>query len=193
MEVYGGTGLPAEKVSSPGSFAIGRERTIDQDPAFGLRIVVDIAIRALSPAVNDPTTAVQMIDQVEAFVEVVARTEVDNRYALPGLDGAVRVVIPGRGWAEYLQLAVTEIRDYGATSTQVCRRLRALLDGLLATVPPDRQRRRTRRAVPARCGGGGGVPRSRRPRAGRGSDRQGIGGRMPAGSPPGPEDDRSAS
>ena len=117
----------------------------------------------------------------------------DDRYALPGRDGVVRVVIPGRGWAEYLELAVTEIRDYGATSTQVCRRLRALLDGLLATVPSDRRAAvrdelcRLDTAVEAAFPDP--VARARA----SGSDRQGIGGRMPAGSPPGPEDDRSAS
>jgi uncharacterized membrane protein len=52
-------------------------------------------------------------------------------YALRGCDEETRLVIPGRSWEDYLQLAVTEIREYGATSTQVCRRLRALLEALL--------------------------------------------------------------
>jgi uncharacterized membrane protein len=125
-----------------------------------------------------------VLDHIEAFVEFLARTELPGRYALPGPDGAVRVVIPGRGWAEYLQLAVTEIRDYGATSTQVCRRLRALLDGLLATVPADCQSAvrdelcRLDAAVEAAF-----PDPDARARAG-GSDRQGIGGadagRVPA-------------
>ncbi|MET7985714.1 MULTISPECIES: DUF2254 family protein [unclassified Streptomyces] len=49
--------------------------------------------------------------------------------------GRPRVVLPGRPWENYLELAVTEIRDFGATSVQVCRRLRALLEGLLAAMP----------------------------------------------------------
>lgn len=56
-------------------FALGRERTIDQDPAFAMRILVDIAIRALSPAVNDPTTAVQVLDYIEGLLLVVGRHE----------------------------------------------------------------------------------------------------------------------
>ena len=143
-------------------FALGRERTIEQDPAFALRILVDIAIKALSPAVNDPTTAVQVLDHIEAFVEVVARAELHDQYALHGHDEAVRVVIPGRGWAEYLELAVTEIRDYGATSTQVCRRLRALLDAL--PQPP-----RPQPTCATSCADSGRWKRrsrSRRPRAG---------------------------
>jgi uncharacterized membrane protein len=161
-------------------YALGRERTIEQDPAFALRILVDIAIKALSPAVNDPTTAVQVLDHIEAFVEVVARTALPGRYALSDRRGVVRVVIPGRGWAEYLELAVTEIRDYGATSVQVCRRLRALLDGLLATVPHDCQSAvrdelcRLDAAVEAAFPDP--VVRSRASV----SDRQGIGGRVPA-------------
>jgi uncharacterized membrane protein len=62
-----------------------------------LRILVDVAVKALSPAVNDPTTAVQVLDHIEAFVEVVARTELHGWYALSDRDGAVRVVIRGDG------------------------------------------------------------------------------------------------
>jgi len=130
-----------------------------------------------------------MLDHIEAIVEVAARTELHTRYALSGRDGTVRVVLPGRGWADYLELAVTEIRDYGATSTQVCRRLRALLDGLLATVPPDRQSAvrdelcRLDAAVEAAF-----PDPAARSRA-SGSDRQGIGGSRPGqrmtGQPPG--------
>jgi uncharacterized membrane protein len=54
-------------------FALGRERTIEQDPAFALRILVDIAIRALSPAVNDPTTAVQVLNYIEDLLLVIGR------------------------------------------------------------------------------------------------------------------------
>ena len=188
VEVHGAA-LPAGGKQLRGLFALGRERTIEQDPAFALRILVDIAVKALSPAINDPTTAVQVLDHIEAFVEVAARTELHNRYALSGRDGTVRVVLPGRGWADYLELAVTEIRDYGATSTQVCRRLRALLDGLLATVPPTRQSAvrdelcRLDAAVEAAFPDP--VARSRA----SGSDRQGIGGSRPGqrmtGHPPG--------
>jgi uncharacterized membrane protein len=187
LEVHGAA-LPDGGKQLRGLFALGRERTIEQDPAFALRILVDIAVKALSPAVNDPTTAVQVLDHIEAFVVVLSRSELHGRYAVCGRDGGVRVVIPGRGWAEYLELAVTEIRDYGATSTQVCRRLRALLDGLLATVPPDRQAAvrdelcRLDAAVKAAFPDP--VARSRA----TGSDRQGIGGRIATGSPVSPGD-----
>ena len=185
VEVYGAA-LPAGEQQLRGLFALGQERTIEQDPAFALRILVDIAIKALSPAVNDPTTAVQVLDHIEAFVVVLSRTELRRRYVLCGRDGVVRVMIPGRDWAEYLELAVTEIRDYGATSAQVCRRLRALLDGLLATVPSDRraavQDELCRLDTAVEAAFPDPVARSLAIR----SDRQGIGGRISTGLPEGP-------
>ncbi|MEU7907632.1 DUF2254 domain-containing protein [Actinoplanes sp. NPDC049118] len=124
IEVYGGDRATVDPARLLGWVAVGRERTIDQDPAFALRILVDIAIRALSPAVNDPTTAVQTIDYVEELLRALARAQAAGP-APPGL-----LTVPGPGWEEYVALAITEIRGYGATSAQVCRRLRALLEDL---------------------------------------------------------------
>ena len=117
-------------------FALGRERTIEQDPAFALRILVDIAIRALSPAVNDPTTAVQVLDYIEDLLLEIGRREPLGHAVLRDGHGRARVVIPVRRWEQYLDLGVTEIRQYGATSVQVARRLRALLEELRGGVAP---------------------------------------------------------
>ncbi|GJF31377.1 hypothetical protein KNE206_40770 [Kitasatospora sp. NE20-6] len=134
VEVRGGASVP-DRREVAGLLALGAERTIEQDPAFALRILVDIAIRALSPAVNDPTTAVQVLNHVEAFLHAVGRVGLRGRYVLGDGGGRPRLVVPGRAWEDYLQLAVTEIRDYGAGSVQVCRRLRAMLEGLLESLP----------------------------------------------------------
>jgi uncharacterized membrane protein len=176
VEVHG-TALPAGGRQLRGLFALGRERTIEQDPAFALRILVDVAIKALSPAINDPTTAVQVLDHIETFVETVAHAELSDRYALPGPDGTPRVLVPGRGWPDYLQLAVTEIREYGASSTQVCRRLRALLDALLATVPPDRRPAVQDELCRLDAALVAAFPDPAARARAAGSDRQGIGGR----------------
>jgi uncharacterized membrane protein len=136
VQVYGTARVPDER-RLRAMVALGRERTIEQDPAFALRILVDIAIRALSPAVNDPTTATQVIDYVQDLVEAVGRADVDAPWELRDREGRIRVVLPSRGWEAYLQLSVIEIRDYGATSPQVCRRLRAMLYDLLDTVRSD--------------------------------------------------------
>lgn len=135
VEIHGGTSTPDhERVT--GLIALGPERTIEQDPAFAVRVLVDIAIRALSPAVNDPTTAVQVLNHIESFLTRIGQSPLPDRHVLAGDDGRPRLVLRGRTWEDYLQLAVSEIRDYGATSTQVCRRLRALFDGLLDSLPP---------------------------------------------------------
>ncbi|MFE2022363.1 DUF2254 domain-containing protein [Streptomyces sp. NPDC059499] len=135
VEVHGGTSTPDDERVT-GLIALGPERTIEQDPAFAVRVLVDIAIRALSPAVNDPTTAVQVLNHIESFLTRIGQAPLSDRHVLAGDDGRPRIVLRGRTWEEYLQLAVSEIRDYGATSTQVCRRLRALFDGLLDSLPP---------------------------------------------------------
>ncbi|MER6119987.1 DUF2254 family protein [Streptomyces sp. NPDC001743] len=135
VEVHGGSSPPDDRRVT-GLIALGPERTIEQDPAFALRVLVDIAIRALSPAVNDPTTAVQVINHIESFLTVVGRAPFPGQYALAGEDGRQRLKLRGRAWEDYLRLAVCEIRDYGSTSVQVCRRLWALLEALLESLPP---------------------------------------------------------
>ena len=129
LEVHGTAAFPrvaAHRLA--GRIALGTERTIEQDPAFALRILVDIAIRALSPAVNDPTTAVQVINHLEDTMALIGST--------PGLDGRweyrddgdmLRLVMPAHRFDDLVGLAFTEIRDYGRTSIQVLRRLRAAL------------------------------------------------------------------
>jgi uncharacterized membrane protein len=118
--------------------ALGNERTIDQDPAFGVRIMVDIANMALSPAVNDPTTAVQIIDHLGESLRVIGSADLAAAGKARGEIHA-RVIVPTQSWDEILTLAVTEIRTYGAASIQVNRRLRAMLETLEASVPAVRK------------------------------------------------------
>jgi uncharacterized membrane protein len=99
---------------------------------------VDIAIRALSPAVNDPTTAVQALDQIEDLLRRLARRELDAGRAYDA-GKRLRLVFPTPSWEDYLSLAFDEIRQFGATSVQVTRRLRAVLLGLAEAAPPDRR------------------------------------------------------
>jgi len=110
-------------------FVLARQRTVDQDPAFVLRMLVDIAIRALSPAVNDPTTAVQVLDRVETLL-----VELAGRHPGPSIvvddDGRARARVTAPRWSAYVELGLMEIRRYGADSPQVARRLTALYDRL---------------------------------------------------------------
>ena len=116
---------------------VADERTIEQDPAFAIRIVVDTAIRALSPAVNDPTTAVQALDVLEVLVRELAARDLEASLARDA-SGTLRLVWRSPGWDDLLDLAFDEIRGYGASSLQVCRRLRAVLEDLLAATPASR-------------------------------------------------------
>jgi uncharacterized membrane protein len=128
---------PAER-ELRGLIALGNERTIEQDPAFALRILVDIAIRALSPAVNDPTTAVQVINYLEDLLTAIGTTPgLHGRWELRDAGGGLRVVIPAHRWEDFLALGITEIREYGTHAIQVVRRLRAALEALRANVLPD--------------------------------------------------------
>ena len=112
---------------------LARQRTMDQDPAFAMRMFVDIAIRGLSPAVNDPTTAVQSLDRIETLL-----VDLHGRLPSGGLvldvEGNARGSFPVPTWREYFDLALIEIRHYGAGSAQVVRRLRALHVHLLEVV-----------------------------------------------------------
>jgi uncharacterized membrane protein len=108
---------------------LGMERTYEQDPKYPIRLLVDIAIKALSPAINDPTTAVQAIDQIEDLLRRLGRLELDTGYARDA-NGALRLIFPMPTWEDYLSLAFDEIRQYGAGSVQVMRRLRSALVGV---------------------------------------------------------------
>ena len=138
IRVYG-----AERVSATdehrlrGMIALGDERTIEQDPAFAIRIMVDIAIRALSPAVNDPTTAVQVIDHLGETLRRIGTTDLAVKVGHSGGARDPGIVIRHRRWDDFMALGITEIRQYGATSIQVMRRLRAMLEELREEVLPE--------------------------------------------------------
>jgi uncharacterized membrane protein len=122
------------------------QRTFEQDPKYPIRLLVDIAIRALSPAINDPTTAVQAIDQIEDLLGRLGRRELESGYA-GDESGALRVVFPTPTWEDYLTLAFDEIRQYGATSVQVMRRLRSALFDLAEAVPVHERRLAVQRYI----------------------------------------------
>jgi uncharacterized membrane protein len=115
-----------------------RERTFEQDPKYALRLLVDIAIKALSPAINDPTTAVQALDHIEDLLRRLASRRLDVGEVRDG-DGALRLIVPTPRWEDFLMLAFDEIRFYGVSSLQAMRRLRTALFDLARIAPPDKQ------------------------------------------------------
>jgi uncharacterized membrane protein len=123
---------------------LGRERTFEQDPKYPIRLLVDIAVKALSPAINDPTTAVQTIDQLEDLLRRLGASQLDAGYA-PDENGVIRLVFPTPTWEDYLTLAFDEIRQFGSSSVQVMRRLRAALDALASWLPTEDRRQSVQR------------------------------------------------
>jgi uncharacterized membrane protein len=115
------------------------QRTFDQDPKYALRLLVDIAIKALSPAVNDPTTAVQALDEIEDLLRRIGTRYLDVGQVTDE-GGVLRLIFPAPTWEDFLSLAFDETRFYGATSLQVMRRLHAALYDLNRVVPPSRQK-----------------------------------------------------
>lgn len=132
LRVHGA--LPDADEALRAAVDIADERTTEQDPAFAIRIIVDTAIRALSPAVNDPTTAVQALDVLEIIVRELAERDLQAS-AARGPDGAVRLAWHSPSWPDLLDLAFDEIRLYGANSLQIARRLRAVLQDVRASTP----------------------------------------------------------
>jgi uncharacterized membrane protein len=138
IEIYGGAdGGPEAERKLRGMVGLGAERTIEQDPAFGIRIMVDIADLALSPAVNDPTTAVQVLDHLGDVLRLIGQTDLARSRWGAELGIRTGLVIPNRTWEDYLALGVTEIREYGGGGIQVMRRLRAMLEELREQVRPE--------------------------------------------------------
>jgi uncharacterized membrane protein len=136
FRVYGGkTDLTAGDLYS--SVAVGQERTPEQDPTFAFRIMVDIASKALSPAINDPTTAVLAIDQIHHLLRNVGGRCLDDE-RVRDASGQVRLIYRTPDWQDFVHLAVTEIRHFGSESIQIARRLRAMLDNLIQTLPEPR-------------------------------------------------------
>jgi uncharacterized membrane protein len=120
-----------------GAVAFGRERTIEQDPTFAFRIIVDIALKALSSAINDPTTAVLAIDQLHRLLRAVGRRHLHDEIVHDG-KGVPRVILQTPHWKDFVRLSCREIRLYGARNYQVARRLRAMLQNLIAVLPEVR-------------------------------------------------------
>jgi uncharacterized membrane protein len=136
FELYGGAvALGNQHLQT--RVAFGPERTLEQDPLFAFRIITDIALKALSPAINDPTTAVLALDQLNRLLRVVGSRRLRSD-TLADPSGTTRVVSRTPDWEDFVNVSCTEIRACGAANVQIARRLRAMLDSLMATLPARR-------------------------------------------------------
>jgi uncharacterized membrane protein len=134
VAVHGGDGPPEDAVR--GCIHLGRSRTMYQDPLYGIRQLVDVASQALSPAINQPTTAVIVLDRLEELLLRIGRRPQPTGFFVD-TDGVVRLMHAEPTWAETVDLAFTEIAIYGASSPAVIRRLAAAYYRLQQSVPDD--------------------------------------------------------
>jgi uncharacterized membrane protein len=121
-----------------GSLILKLEPTLDQDVAYGIRMLVDIGERSLADSpFQDPTTAVQAIDRVHDILrQLVRRPFPDGRHRDDS--GKLRLTVRTMSWEAYVLLATVELRLAGAGSPQVTRRLGAALTDLKSIAPPER-------------------------------------------------------
>ncbi len=136
FNLFGGARALADG-SLRAAVAFGSERTIEQDPTFAFRIIVDIALRALSPAINDPTTAVLAIDQLQRMLRMAGSRHLRTDEILDE-SGQLRLIFRTPDWEDFVDLAFSEIRACGSSNLQIVRRLRAMIDNLVQTVPKHR-------------------------------------------------------
>lgn len=136
FHLYGGAAACDDRILRE-AVAFGPERTMEQDPTFSFRILADVALKALSPAINDPTTAVLAIDQIHRLLRVVGKRQLRDQ-GVRDHDGRVRVIFRTPDWEDFVQISCSEIRACGAHNLQIARRLRAMLDNLIRSLPPYR-------------------------------------------------------
>jgi len=136
FKVYGSTEIPDKRLRH--ALVFGDERMIDDDPAFAIRMLVDVAIKALSPAVNDPTTAVQSLDRIEDLLRYASIKHLSVGVVVDK-NQETRFIYSTPTWEDLVELALSEIRVFGAGQYQVDRRLRALLEALIGEAPDRRK------------------------------------------------------
>jgi uncharacterized membrane protein len=116
----------------------GTGRTFEQDPTMAFRVLVDIALRALSPAINDPTTAVQVLDCEEDLLRMLVGRDLDAG-EIAGPHGRTRVLLALPAWDDYVALAVDEVVEVAADNVRIRRRVEGLLRDLVALAPESRR------------------------------------------------------
>jgi len=133
--VHGGDASDAAVLAG---LVTGQERTFHQDPLFAFRLLADIGLRALSPAVNDPATAAQVLDTVQSLLAPLATRDLDVA-EITDEAGTVKVVLALPSWDDYLQISLDDLIEASSGSPMVLLRARALLAGLLDAAPPPRR------------------------------------------------------
>ncbi|NEA53349.1 DUF2254 domain-containing protein [Streptomyces sp. SID13666] len=120
------------------ALAPGVERTFDQDPEIGIRLLADIALRGLSPAINDPATAVQALDHIEDLLLLLADRELDVGH-IRDAEGTLRLIVPVPDWDRYVRTALDDVINSAQTVPLALHRIRLLLQHVLDAGPETRR------------------------------------------------------
>jgi uncharacterized membrane protein len=117
---------------------LGKERSLEQDAAYAIRQLVDIAIKALSPGINDPTTATECLDRISQVLVVASHLEVADA-VVTDAGGVLRVFAPTNEWPELVRLGFSQLRHYSAGAPDSMLALSLTLERLMRAVPQDRR------------------------------------------------------
>jgi uncharacterized membrane protein len=116
----------------------GSERSFDQDPMLAVRLLADIALRALSPAVNDPASAVDAIDATDGLLRALTTRDIDVHDIADG-SGQLRIRLQLPAWNDYTRTAIGDLVPPAVPFAMVLTRLRQLIETLIESAPPSAQ------------------------------------------------------
>lgn len=131
------------------AFVIGAQRSIEQDLAFGIRQLVDIALKALSPGVNDTTTAVMCVDYLTAILVRLVTREIPSNFRL--VEGSLRVITNNRDFSELLALAIDQIYACALGNAAVQLALLRLIERVISQTENEVRRADLRQALDRIC------------------------------------------
>ncbi len=138
LSLTGGDVSEDDTESLNGYYEFGSYRTVDQDPAFGFRQMVDMAVKALSAGVNDSSTAVASVDAIGAALARMADRQIEERFRLH--EGEIRVIAHGPTFESLARVGIDEIRQNADGNVSVLRRLLATIESVATcTASPDRR------------------------------------------------------
>jgi uncharacterized membrane protein len=118
------------------SCVTGVNRSFNQDPLLAFRLLSDIGLRALSPAINDPATAVDVMDGIVGLLFLIAPRDLE--VAIDSPDGVTRIYLDLPAWADFVGEGFDELLVASRNSPMALGRAQTTLTRLAAQVPPDR-------------------------------------------------------
>jgi uncharacterized membrane protein len=133
-----GNGVRPDVTAARRAVSIGPERTMDQDGAFGIQTLVDVAQRSLTDSFNDPTTAVQALDRIhDCMRQLATRRLPDGRFR--DAAGELRFTMPALTWEGYVALAFDSLRSHAEDAPPVLERMRDALEDIRSIAPAERR------------------------------------------------------